>query len=65
MHKHVHSETTYPLRVYQFTSQQLVKEVKKEQFFTHNSKSYLEYANMFIQSNLPPESEPVHSTASE
>jgi len=29
-----------------------VKEVKKEQLYTHHSKSYLVYANMFIQKQL-------------
>jgi len=50
MFRHVHSKATYPLRVYQFTAQQVGKGGKERT--THHTKSYLQYASMFIQRQL-------------
>ena len=46
--KHVHSKAIYLLSVHQFTARQVGKGGRKEQIFTHHTKSYLAHANMFI-----------------
>jgi len=66
MHKHVYSMATYKLRVHQVTTQQVGKGGKRRNRFPLNTKSNLEYAQTCsFKGNSPPESAPVHNTASE
>jgi len=65
--ENVQSKATYPLRVHQFTTQQVGKTgKKKKKFHSSQKKSNLEYAQkcMVIQKYLLPESTPDHNTAS-
>ena len=52
MHKHVHSKATYPLRVYQFTTQQVTE--AKEGMNSHSSHNIQSWVctNMFIERQL-------------
>jgi len=49
-----HSKATYLLRVHQFTAQQVGKGGKEGTNFHSSLKSYLEYANMFVQRQPTP-----------
>ena len=60
MHKHVHSEATYLLRVYQFTTQQVGKGGKR--IFILPIMSI--HKTCSFKGKLPSEGVPVHNTAS-
>ena len=66
MHQDVHSKATYPLRVHQFTTQQVSEGGKRRNNFSLITQKFNhEYAQTHsFKGNLPANSVPVHNTAS-